>query len=258
MGAITSTVIAAAGVGNSIMQGNRARRDARSAQQQEAMLRQQQVDLGREQLSEGNRRYGQWESLFMPGFEALRDQAFQEQRPDYEAIDADVGMAFDTSQAMNRRQMERYGVRPTDGAAAASEREYGLGRALGIVGGRQQARRGAADDRWNRLAGFANSGNMLYGGSNSMIQAAYGGINAALGGGAASAAGQYASQQNAAGNWMRDAAGWAGYGVDQWANRGGTGLSAMMPSSGRAPIERTPVSNPIGDLRVSMFPPRGG
>lgn len=258
MGAITSTVIAAAGVGSSLYGASRARRDARAAQQQEADFRRQQMDLGREQLAEGNRRYGQWESMFMPGFEALRDQAFAEQRPDYEAIDADVGMAFDTSQAMNRRQMERYGVRPTDGAAAASEREYGLGRALGIVGGRQQARRGAADDRWNRLAGFANSGNMLYGGSNSMINAAYGGINAALGGGAASAAGQYANQANAAGGWMRDAAGWAGYGVDQWANRGGGGLSAMMPRPAPMAGAQPDLSNPIGNLPVNMFPPRGG
>lgn len=259
MGAITSTVIAAAGVGNSIIQGSRARRDARNAQQQEADFRRQQMDLGREQLAEGNRRYGQWESLFMPGFEALRDQAMAQQRPDYEAIDADVGMAFDTSQAMNRRQMDRYGVRPTDGAAAASEREYGLGRALGVVGGRQNARRAAAQDQWSRLAGFANSGNMLYGGSNSMIQAAYGGINSALGGAAGSAMGQAANAQNAAGGWMRDAAGWAGFGVDQWNNRGSTsGLSAMMPTSPRAPVGgglNLP-TNPIGRLPVNM--PIGG
>lgn len=238
MGAITSTVIAAAGVGSSLYGASRQRRAQRDAMAAEDRNRQMQVDLGREQLAEGNRRYGQWESMFMPGFEALRDQAFAEQRPDYEAIDADVGMAFDTSQAMNRRQQDRYGIRPTDGAADASEREYGLGRALGIVGGRQQARRAATQDQWNRLAGFANSGNALYGGANQMIQAAYGGINAALGGGAASQAMRAGQAGDAAGGWLRDAAGWAGWGWDQFSNRGSGGLT-------RAPVERSPLP-PIG------------
>lgn len=222
MGAITSTVIAAAGVGTSLLGARSASRNARQAQSSEDRYRQMQTELGREQLAEGNRRYGQWESMFMPGFEALRDAAFSEQRPDYEAIDADVGMAFDMSQAANRRQMDRFGIRPTDGAADASEREYGIGRALGVVGGRQNARRAASDQRWNRLAGFANSGNALYGGANQMIQAAYGGINAAFGGAAVSQGMRAYNNQNAAGSWLRDASSWAGWGWDQYQNPGRT------------------------------------
>ena len=238
MGAVTSTVIAAAGLGNSIYQGSRARRDARAAQAAEADFRNQQIGLGREQLAEGNRRYGQWEQLFMPGFEALRDEAFADRRPDYEAVDADVGMSFDMAQAANRRQMDRYGINPTDGAAAASEREYGLGRALATVQGRAGARRGAADDRWDRLAGFANSGNSLYAGSNAMIQAAYSGIQSAFGGAAGSAAQRGYDGQNAANSWMRDAAGWVGWGFGGGGSGGGGNAAFRGPGpSGTNPTK---------------------
>jgi len=209
---MVAAVVVAAGAAYA---ANRAASSASEARDQQGRAQDAQVALGREQLDEGNRRYDQWEEMFMPGFQELRNRAFEEQRPDYETMDADIGLAFDTSQGINRRQMQRYGLNPTDGATAAAETQYGLGRALATVGGRATARRQATNDSYARLAGFANAGNSLYQGSNAMINAAYGGIQSAFGGQAASAGQNAMYQQGQANQGYSDAAAGLGY---AWGN----------------------------------------
>lgn len=234
-----AVAVAAVGTAISAYQANRASHQARDSARQQADAQQQQIELGREQLAEGRRRYDQWSDMFMPGFQELGDMAFQDSRPDYQAITADVGTAFDTSQQITRRNQERLGINPTDGAASASETQYGIGRALALAGGRNRARTQSTNDRWNRIAAFANSGNSLYGGANSMIQAAYGGLNSAFGG-QASAAGQNAAYMN---NQSNNAWNDVGYGIGQ--------IAQNWPSS-----QQTPPPIPISP--VTRTPPGGG
>lgn len=228
---MAATAVTALGVAGSLYGANRQRRDANRAAQQQADAEAQRLALAREGLDWNRQRYGQWENLFLPVLDELRNEAFSDRGPDYSMIAGDVGAAFDASQGMNRRQMERYGVRPTDGAVAASELGYGLGRASATVDARNKARIAHRDQRFNRLG-------QVYGMGNTMMSSALGGVNAGYG----ALGGVYGDQAAGAGNraQLHGQAAAAGYGaafngLGQLAGSFGTGGQTGGAGSGPGP-----------------------
>lgn len=238
MAVVTGTVVAAAGVAASAYSANRARSQARDQMRAGERAQQEQVAAMREMQGEARQRYEQWRSTFMPAVEQMGQLAMREARPDYEQIDADVGMSFDMAQGQNRRQLERFGINPADGASQAAERDYSVGRALATVNGRNQARRSAQDQQWQRLAGFAGLGEGMRSSADSMMSAAYGGIASAFGGQASNSFGMAQQSQARSDAAWADAASGAGYLAGSMMNR--PQASNMYGSAGQ--IQRTPVS----------------
>jgi hypothetical protein len=212
-------ITAVAGVAGAAM-GARGARSAANSQQRTV---DQQAALGREQLNFGREQYQDWRQMFMPVLGDLRDMAYEEQRPDYAGIAADVGQAFDASQGMNRRQMERFGVQPTDGATNASETQYGIGRALAQVGASNTARMGARDQQFNRLAQIGNLSAGQQAQATNTMQGGFGAMQGALG----NQANLFGAQAN---NYMQAAA--AG------ANMAGFGLNQMQGMFGQSNSQR--------------------
>lgn len=217
MSAATAAAIGSVAVGAySAYSASQNQSDALNAQQQAAN---QQAQVAEDQLNFGKQQYGDWKSMFYPVAGELKSLAEREMHPDYAAITADVGNAFDTSQGINMRNMQRMGVKPTDGAVTASNTAYGLGRATALAGGMNTARQQAQQQQFGNLAtvyglgsGMMNAGNMTANQGFGNLQGAYNnqanmfGRNAAMYGQAASAG-----------------AGMLGYGLNQFANNGGFG-----------------------------------
>lgn len=231
MAAITSAVIGGLGVASSLYNGSRSRSAASNSERKAAEARQQQLASAGELRTLAEGRYDEWRQTFLPGVQRMGELAMQEARPDYERIDADVATSFDTSQDANRRQMARYGVDPSDGAMAASERNYGIGRALATVSGRNVARRNAQQDQWQKLAGFVGAGEGMRSGADNLMSSAYNGIFSAWGGSA------NANQQNAQYQQQRsdaafgDAASGLGYMAAQnWGSTPSWNASSLGPS----------------------------
>jgi hypothetical protein len=208
MGIATAVAVGSLAVGaySAVQQGKAADRAADAqgrAVDAQAQVAQNQLDFGKEQ-------YADWKNLFMPALTDLRSMAYEQVRPNFAAISADVDTAFDTSQGVNRRNMERYGIKPTDGAFNASETQYGLGRAMATVNANNQARTAAKDQQFNRLASFANLSQGMQATANNTVNSGFG------------------SQFNAYGNqanlYGSQAAGYAGAAA-AGANMFGRGLS---------------------------------
>jgi hypothetical protein len=210
-----SFVAVAVGVGTVAVgaySANRASSSARNAQRGADRASEAQEAIQREQLEEARRQRAQWEERFFPAFDAMADQAFAAQRPDFESVEADIGRQFDTSRGINERNRMRFGYNPTDGAMADDERQYGMARALATAGGRNAARNVARDEGFNRLTRYIDAGQGLRASADGMQGAAYAGI--------ASAFGQRAGmQQGLAGQFRQQAA-------DSWSDVG-TGLGYM-------------------------------
>lgn len=185
----------------------------RASKRQAKALKGQQ-GTAQQQLDFGKEKYGDWKEMFQPVYGDLKNMAYEDNRPDYGAIDADVGHAFDTSQGINRRNMERFGVNPTDGAFSASETQYGLGRAMAEVGGHQQARRQAKDQKWNRLASFANLGAGQQATANNTVNQGFGAVMNAQG----TQAGLYGQQANEYAQMAASGAGLLGRALSQNGN----------------------------------------
>jgi hypothetical protein len=239
MAEIWGAAIAAVGVATSAYSSSRSRSAARDASRQQQEATDAQVEVAREQLEFGREQYADWREMFRGPLTDLRTMAYEEARPDYLGIAADVGNSFDSSQDVNRRTMSRYGISPTDGAAAASETQYGLGRALATVGGFEQARSQARDQRWNRMASFANLSNGHQANAQNTMNQGFGAMGNAFGN-QANLYGANAAQYGAA---AAAGAQMAGFGLNQLANlnwgafgRGGgqsmAGIGAALNNSG--------------------------
>ncbi len=193
-----------------------------------------QGDAAQQQLEFGKQQYDDWKQMFDPVYGDLKSMAYEDNRPDYGAIDADVAHAFDTSQGINNRTMQRYGVLPTDGSFQASQRQYGLGRAMAEVGGHQQARRQAKDQKWNKLATFANLGAAQRGQAVNSINQGFGSVQNAFGNQAANFGRQSSEYAQAA----AAGAGMLGRGVSMWMNQnnntgsGASGINWAGPDTG--------------------------
>ncbi|MEO5627001.1 MAG: hypothetical protein ABIQ70_13425 [Dokdonella sp.] len=149
--AVAGLAISAYGAYSSSQSADEASSNQQSATQSQAQAAKDQLDFGKQQ-------YSDWKGNFEPGLKTMGSLAMEEVRPDYAGIDADVGASFDSSQGINRRTMQRFGVQPTDGSYQASETQYGLGRALGQVNANNTARTAAKNTQFNRLATFEGIG----------------------------------------------------------------------------------------------------
>jgi len=184
---MVAAIIGAAGVAANLygsMQqsdsADQAQQNAQQASQQQAAIAQQGIDFQKQN-------YNNWHDTFMPMLGSIKDAALASQQPNYQGVAGDVGHAFDASYQTNLRQMQRYGMRPTDGAATAMNTEYGLGRAAALVGGFQNERHRVLDQRLQNMESVYHLGDpMLTGSMNGMSSAI---------GNASNVYGQQANQQ---------------------------------------------------------------
>lgn len=220
MGAVTAAAVAAAG---SAYAANRQRSAARDAQRSQDGAMDQQAQAAQDQLNFAREQYSDWRSMFQPVGEDLRTMAYEQQTPDYGAINADVGAAFDTSQAINRRQQQRFGFQPSDGTTHDSELRYGLGRAQAMVNARNQARTANKDSQYNRMMAFYGMGQGQGQAAANLVSAAHAGVGNVYGQHAGTFGNQAANYQAGANQQMNNTINWAGYGLSQWGGGGGSG-----------------------------------
>ena len=218
---MVAAIAAVAVAAGSAYSANRASSSARNAQRGADASAASQAENERDRLDFSRQQYDDWQGRFNPVWDQLSGMAQQEQKPDYAAITADVGGAFDTSREINMRNMQRMGVKPTDGATAAADTAYGLGRASSLVDARNRGRMTARAQHFDRIAQLANIANGGQANATNLVSAAYAG--------AAGGAGQRAGQgynmaqyyNNQANQGYADAATGLGYGLQQWGNNGG-------------------------------------
>lgn len=179
MGVATALAVGSLAVGayGAMQQGKAAKRAGDS----QAYAAELQAQAARDQLDFGKEQYADWKGMFYPALGDLRAMAYEEDRPNFAAISADVDTAFDTSQDINRRNMERFGVKPTDGAFSASETQYGLGRAMATVNANNQARQQAKDTKFNRLSAFAGLSSGMQSNATNTVNQGYGALGGAYG-----------------------------------------------------------------------------
>jgi hypothetical protein len=112
----------------------------------------EEIALQREGLDFSKDQYGDWKEKYDPVFADMMSEIDSGITPDYAAIAGDVNSSFESAQGQERRSMQRYGIKPTDGAAKQSEREYGIKKSTAHSGIRNQARQASAGIKYNRLA----------------------------------------------------------------------------------------------------------
>jgi hypothetical protein len=199
---------------------------------QEAQLREQELEMQREGLQFAKDQYADHQEKFDPLFYDIRGM-MDDTEPDYGAIAGDVNTSFDTARGMEERDQRRYGIRPTDGAARQSQRDYGIRRATAHVGARSKAREGAKDKRYGRYVDLYSAGMGIGSNKANSVQNAYGNVANSFGNSANSAfgnAGYYNQQAGAAAQGWGNIIGgidWGGIwnGAKGWFNNGSTGNS---------------------------------
>lgn len=211
-----ATAVAVAGVAVSAYGAYSSNRNAREAGERQEDAMDSQVALDRERLDFSREQYDDYTEMFGPVLGDLRTMAYEESEPDYAGITADVGAAYDTSQDINRRTQQRYGVNPSDGAANDGELRYGVARAQGIVDARNKARAMNKDSKFNRLSSFYSLGNGQGDRARSLMDAAYAGASSTYGQHGAAFGNQAAAYGQQAQQYGQDAAGWAGWGYGQY------------------------------------------
>ena len=237
-----ATAVAIAGVATSAYSASRSRSAGRDAARQQQSAMDQQAQAAQDQLDFSREQYDDWRTMFRPVAEDLKTMAYENRGPDYNAINADVGAAFDTSQAINRRQQQRFGFQPSDGAVQNSELQYGLGRATAMVNARNQARTANQDKQFNRLTAFYGMGSGQGQAAANLVSAAHAGVGNAYGQHAGIYGNQAMNYGNQANQSMNDAMGWAGWGFGQY-------MQGRNSVSGMDPIPISPVTRqnpPIG------------
>ena len=226
MVAAIAAVTVAAG---SAYSANRSSSAARSSQRSADRNAANQAELDRERLDFSRTQYDDWRQRFDPVWNRMSAMAMEEQAPDYAAISADVGGAFDTSRDIQMRNMQRMGVRPTDGAVAAADTAYGIGRASSLVDARNRGRMNAREQHFNRIAQLANIANGGQANASNLVSAAYAGASGNSGQRAGQQYGLQQFYQNQANQQWADTASAIGYGVQSW---GGGGRASGMPGYG--------------------------
>jgi hypothetical protein len=174
-------------VGHALSKGDRAA--SRSAKDRQADAAEDQVQLGRDTLDWSKEQYGKWEDRFDPIFGDMMDTLEDDLEPNYAQIAGDVKSGFQSARGQERRSLQRYGVRPQDGATARSEREYGIREAAAHVGTRSVARESKRGLKFSRLADVTGMG---YGIQPSMTNS----VNSA----ASNAGRAFTNMSNVAGN----------------------------------------------------------
>ena len=193
-----------ASIGLGILGGKKKAKAAKRAREEEAAFRKRELDLADEQFRWSKQIYEEDKAKFDPIFDEMRD-SMDDVQPDYEGIAGDIKGSFASQRGQEERRQRRYGIRPDEGASAASAREMGVREAGAHVGARSAARRGVKETKYARRADLFNTGR----GINSSNQA---GVQSAMRGqqGANRSAAQ-ASGANARGfdrDSAADSAGW--------------------------------------------------
>lgn len=221
---MAAVTVAAVGVAASAYSANRQSSAAKDANRNQRNAMDQQTAMDRERLDFSREQYQDWRNMFQPVLEDLRTEAYADTTPDYDAIVSDVGAAFDTSQDINRRQQQRFGLAPDAGAVQEGELRYGLGRAAAMAGAKNQARAANKDARFSRLASFYGLGSGQGMQASNLVNAAYAGASGTMGQHAGIFGQQAFNHQQGANQAWGDAAGWAGWGFGQYmGGRGGGG-----------------------------------
>lgn len=239
MGAATLAVSAGSAI-SANKQASKANKNQKNAADQQAQAAQDQLDFSKEQ-------YADWKEMFGPMMGDLRDMAYEEDTPDFGAIHADVRNAVDSNRGINKRDMERVGVKPGEGAMLAAENSYGLGAATMEVGMRNTERARLEDDKFQKIASVYGLGNGQMTGALSGMQAGSAGLQNAYGN-QANMFGQQAREYSAA---AQAGAQGVGYGLSQMANQwgarntgGGGGQVPNSPSWGVSSGSQAPWQTP--------------
>lgn len=218
--------VAVAGVVVSAYAASQQSKAANKSLKQQQSAQDQQMQFARENLDFQRGRYTEWKDTFMPVFNDLRDETYAARNPDYASISADVNAAYDTSRDINLRNLERYGIKPTDGAVWAADTAYGLGRASETVRRRQQERWGVTAQRLAGLQQLYQMGEGWRSDAAAGMSNAYGSAGNAQG----QAADRYGQQADSYGRAAGASAsqawqGAAGLAASYYGGRGGGGSS---------------------------------
>lgn len=179
--------------------GNRSARRQQRMQAQ-AMAAQQrtterQLAIAERQAALGEEAYRNYERRFGGVLDRIGAEAALPVDPQFQRVSADVSQSFAAQRGAARRQLARFGVNPADGAYSNDEFRSRSAEALGHVAGREQARRGAAQQRFGNMLSAASVGSGQQGIAGQFFNSAASGM--------ANAAGQYGQQANA---WGQEAA----------------------------------------------------
>ena len=148
-----TVAVAAVGVVSKVIGDRKAKR----AEKRSMDSQRENIALQREGLDFSKEQYGDWKEKYDPVFADMMAEIDSGITPDYAAIAGDVNSSFESAQAQERRQMQRYGVKPQDGAYGKSERDYAINKSTAHSGIRNQARQASAGIKFNRLAGIHGS-----------------------------------------------------------------------------------------------------
>mgnify|MGYP000282823145 CR=1 FL=1 len=198
----TGTAVASGVMG--ILGSKKASKRAKADREREDAFRAQQQQFAQDQFNWSKEIYGDHKEKFDPLFDEMRE-SMDDVQPDYAAISGDINSSFDSARGMESRNERRYGIKPTDGAARQSQREYGIKRGAAHVGARSAARSGAKQMKYARRADLYNSGQGIGSQNASAVGNAMANQQnaAASGANAAGASARYNDQQGTA-----NAAGW--------------------------------------------------
>ncbi|HZZ14316.1 MAG TPA: hypothetical protein VFE79_26800 [Paraburkholderia sp.] len=194
---MVAAVAGAVGAGVSLYNGIENRNAANKAGQNQQNAIDSQTQLGQDQLSWAKDRYNEWDNEFQPIMDDIKSQAQKNLQPDYASINSDVNNSFNAQQGAAQRNMERYGVKPTDGATTAMNTSFGLGRAASLVAGDQQERARVKNQSLSNLESVYSLGTPMLSSSTGLVSGASSQLSNAYGN-AANVYGQQAGTYGAA------------------------------------------------------------
>lgn len=148
---------AVASIGVGLVSSYLGNKSAKKSEKRAYDAKKDEIALQREGLDFSKDQYGDWKEKYDPVFDDMMSEIDSGITPDYAAIAGDVNSSFESAQGQERRQMQRYGIKPTDGAAKQSERTYGIEKSTAHSGIRNQARQASAGIKFNRLASVHGS-----------------------------------------------------------------------------------------------------
>lgn len=179
--ATAAAVVSTAATAYSAYQGKKAGDRQERAMDQQAAAQQRGIDVQEEHLDWARGQYDSWKQEFDPILNELKMEAAAGRTPDYAAITADTMASFASARNQVQREQTRYGIKPGEGQWGATDRRMATGQATAEIGARQEARRGAEDDRFDRLGKVYGIGANLQQGAMRMASGAYQGLSGAHG-----------------------------------------------------------------------------
>jgi hypothetical protein len=224
--------------GISLFGASKSRKRRRRAQRAQDEASRNQTNLHRENMEFTREQWREWSDQFKPLFADMRNQLADADRVDYSGVVGDATAAYDSAVGQARRQAERFGLNPADGAWADMEQRAGIGRAASIVDGMNRQRMGARDRKWGMTAQLAGMAGNMASSAAGMHQNAVSGLSNAYGN-QMNMHGQRAAEAGAAEQAGYAAAGqaiggmnWGGAGKTQQA--GVTSINWNVPGQGVA------------------------